>query len=46
MIRVDMCRDNCFNAKPMAFRKFNILSDLELRIDDRGAALTTSTQQI
>jgi hypothetical protein len=46
VVGVDMRRNNGFDAKPVVVCKFNVVSDLKLRIDDRGAALTASTQKV
>src|ERR1700688_2896092 len=46
MVRMDVRREYRFNPHAVAVREFQILSDLELRIDDRCAALAASTEEV
>jgi hypothetical protein len=46
MIGMHMRTNDRFDLKPVRLSDFDILTDLKLRIDDRGAALTPSTQKI
>src|ERR1700676_2408179 len=39
-------RNHLFDPHAVATRDFLVLSDLELRIDDRGAALAASTEDV
>jgi hypothetical protein len=46
MIGVDVRGENRFDAKSEPVCEFDVLSDLKLRIDDRRAALTASTDKV
>lgn len=46
VVCLNMRRNDCLDAHSISFGGFQILSDLELRIDDRCAALTASTEEI
>jgi hypothetical protein len=46
MVRVNVRAQDCFDLHPALLRDLDVLTDLELRIDDRGAALTASTEDV
>ena len=46
MVRMYVGREHRFDAHAVAVRDFQVLSDLELRIDDRCAALAASTEDV
>jgi hypothetical protein len=46
MIGVDVRAQDGFDPHPAITSDFDVLSDLELRIDDRSAALTASTEDV
>jgi len=46
MVGVDVRRDHRLDAHSVAARDVEIVSDLELRIDDRRAALAASTEDV
>jgi hypothetical protein len=46
VIRLDMGPNDRLDAHAVALGDFNVFSDLELRIDDRGAALSSSTENV
>jgi len=46
VIRMHVGVDYCFDGHTMALGNLYVLIDLELRIDDRAAALTPSTKNV
>lgn len=46
MVGVDMGREYRLDSHVILVGEFYVLSDLELRIDDRGAALAASTEEV
>jgi len=46
MIGMNVRGDDRFDAHIVTLGEFQIVTDLKLRIDDRGAALATSTKEI
>jgi hypothetical protein len=46
MIRVNVRAQDRLDLQPAFPSDFDILNDLELRIDDRGAALAASTENV
>ncbi|HEV2741420.1 MAG TPA: hypothetical protein VGU66_22865 [Candidatus Elarobacter sp.] len=46
MVGVDVRVEDRLDSHPAFTSYFDVLSDLELRIDDRGAALAASTEDV
>lgn len=46
MVGVDVGREDRLDPQVVAVGEFDVVIDLELRIDDRRAALTSSTEQV